>query len=165
MSATRNSLLALSLATMLLRCGSSGPSLSLGATSSSPAGKLCGGQTERGGTAWEQYGTLGLSVLIDSRQCEFSAGLPTRYFSSVAGAETAWALTGTNSIYETKAHGFRVLVYHPAMRQRASLVYAQMHWTVGWIGIQGLTSGGTSPGLDWKQYGPHSLSIGELGVL
>jgi hypothetical protein len=133
--------------------------LQVKATRFSPSGAICGGKTERGSTPWERYGTLGLSVHIDTRQCGFSLTEAPRYFSSVAGDEMSWALTGTNSIYEPTANGFRLLAYHPTMAQKLALVYAQMQWTVSWIGMQGLTSGSTDPGLDWKQYGPHSLSI------
>jgi hypothetical protein len=115
---------------------------------------ICGGNTAKSKTPWKEYGNGGLYVDIDAGHCRFE-GAPTKppqYVADVVGDIQHWPLTGTNTIAQPTARGFRVVVEHPAMKGLGLLLAAQYYrWSISWVGDNTPHSGITAAGRSgWK---------------
>lgn len=68
----------------------------------------CTGRTAPGATNWQQYGSTGLYVDVNTAGCGYP-NMPL-YFTSLGGNTSHWMTTGATAIYTPTPTGFRVYI-------------------------------------------------------
>lgn len=95
----------------------------------------CGGTSPA--SLWTLYLTDGLTMLIDTSSCAFTAA--PLYFTSMEG-NGHWTTAGYTAIYSRTATSFRVFVrplVAGSWSNTAMLTYAQtVGWDINWLGIK-----------------------------
>ena len=99
--------------------------------------KIASGKTQAGYTNWQQYGTDGIFVDIDTSAAGFSK--TPNYVASLHGLGFLWETTGGSEIYNAQKDRFRVFVRFvtdqpaPTPGQANSVDYS---WHIVWIGVE-----------------------------
>jgi serine protease len=122
---------------------------------------VCKGQTPQGATAWQQYGSEGIYVDVNTADCGYTA--TPLYFTSLGGDGNHWMTRGATAIYGPTATGFRVYV------NQAGITPAQANawgWHLNWQATPNnmrqptLCTGQTAfSATDWQQYGPEGIYV------
>lgn len=106
----------------------------LSGTTKVPA-KVCSGKTTPGATAWTVYGSVYLTLKVDTSACGFTS-VPN-VVSSLAGNSAHWETKGGSSPYDVTATGFTIFVHTddaagttPAIANGAGRV-----WHINWIAV------------------------------
>ncbi|WP_257448301.1 GON domain-containing protein [Archangium lipolyticum] len=124
---------------------------------------LCTGQTAPGATSWQQYGSDGLYLDVDTTACGYSAA--PLYFTSLGGLDNHWKTTGATSIYLPTATGFRVYVWYRGNSLTPALAN-QLGWYLNWRaqpdGLRqswNCTGRTTQGSTNWQQYLSDTLYV------
>ncbi|WP_279636134.1 M57 family metalloprotease [Corallococcus terminator] len=123
---------------------------------------LCTGQTSQGATDWQQYGTAGIYLDVDTAGCGFST--TPLFFTSIGGVSGQWESSGATAIYNPSPTGFRVYLKFPGITPaRANTEFG---WHINWQAAPNnlrrptLCTGQTSQGAtDWQQYGAAGIYL------
>ena len=93
------------------------------------------GSTTPGSTNWQPYpGNTGIYLDVDTRAGKFTT--TPKYFTSLGGNSSHWAITGVTSIYTPSPTGFRVYV---RWSDGSALTPAQansLRWHLNWLGVE-----------------------------
>ncbi|MBN1605427.1 MAG: trypsin-like serine protease [Polyangiaceae bacterium] len=119
----------------------------------------CSGQSAPG-AGWQQYGSNGVYLDVDTTECEFDA-VPL-YFTSLGGSQH-WTTRGVTSVYSPTTDGFRVYINEPGITAAEA---SRRKWHVNWEGVyrdvrdSDLCSGRTSTtNTNWVQYGSNGIYV------
>ncbi len=127
--------------------------------SDAPDFDQCHGRTTPGETAWEQYGSSGITTVIDTSKCGMDE-VPL-YFASLGGLAGHWRAKGETAIYEQTDTSFRIYLYSPGMTpQKAN----GLGWHINWsaapdeLNSPSLCTGHTEKE-DWRPYGKSAYYV------
>jgi serine protease len=115
---------------------------------------VCKGQTAQGATSWQQYGTDGIFLDVNTATCGFTS--TPLYFTSIGGTSYHWLSKGATALYSPTATGFRVYVNLPGITPATA---NQFGWHLNWqaapnnLRQASLCTGQTAQGATgWQQY-------------
>ncbi|WP_241759419.1 S8 family peptidase [Pyxidicoccus parkwayensis] len=124
-------------------------------------GTACKGQTTQGATNWQQYGTDGIYLDVNTSGCGFTS--TPLYFTSLGGTSSHWQSIGATAIYSATATGFRVYVRFPSI---TPAVANQLGWHLNWHATPNnlrqstLCTGQTPYGsTGWQQYSTDGIYL------
>jgi secreted trypsin-like serine protease len=127
---------------------------------SQPA-RPCSGRTIPGSTDWQQFGTDGVYVNIDTSACGLTSA--PLYFSTIGGDGGHWTARGASSIYDPTATGFTIYLNDPGITpELANQRRWHINWeaqTKGWKDAN-LCAGQTSPtNTTWQPYETYGIYL------
>ena len=96
--------------------------------------KIASGSTTPGSTNWQAYGSNGVYLDVDTSAGKFAT--TPRYVTSIGGNSSHWATTGTTSIYNATATGFRVYVRWSDGSALTPVQANSFQWHISWIGVE-----------------------------
>lgn len=91
------------------------------------SGEYCTGKSARADTAWEQYGSNGLTTSLTTPGCQAPL-----VFATLSGASRHWYTTGSSSIYGADPNGFRVRVNRSGVTPAFA---ADNRWHIHWTRV------------------------------
>lgn len=91
---------------------------------------VCAGTTVRGSTDWTDYSSNGIYTKVDISKCGFVT-VPT-VTTSLEGATSHWATTGSSEIYSVTTSGFGIYLVAAGGRGGGA---NKMSWNMEWIAV------------------------------
>ncbi len=122
-------------------------------SSDAPDFDQCHGRTKPGETKWEQFGSSGITTVIDTSMCGMHEA--PLYFASLGGLTGHWRARGETAIYRQTEDSFQIYLYAPGITPQMA---KELGWHINWSAARDEM---TSPSLctghtekkDWRPYG------------
>jgi serine protease len=122
---------------------------------------LCTGQTAQGASAWQQYGSDGIYLDVNTVAC--AQAVPPLYLTSLGGWANHRLASGATSIYNATATGFRVYIYLPGITPALANQYG---WNINWQALPNFsyqlsqcTEQTAQGSTAWQQYGSDGIYV------